>query len=386
MGTRLEIEYDFSTQALGRCAYPVRSPLKQERTINKKEIAIMVNFTPQNTELINTSQLQVEPIAAKSTSEHHPPCILAGTSQGLYVLDTEPRIELEGHSITALASNPKRRAEGFKGAELWAIVDYQTVWHRSTGGKWLAVSSSNQHRLNCLLPIDQTILVGTSEAHLMQIRNGALESLDSFDQAEGRDAWYTPWGGAPDVRSLAMNSFGDLYVNVHVGGILKSSANQQSWHPTLDFHADVHEVKTISDRPNLVLAATAQGFAWSEDRGESWQFDRANLHATYARAIAVCSDNSEATILMSVSLGPRGEKAGLYRRSLNQPGTFEKCHQGLPEWFSGNIDTSCIATWENWVVFGTSTGQLFRSQDAGLTWELIASDLAPINCLTLVSQ
>lgn len=345
----------------------------------------MVNFAPHTTEPISTSQLQVDPTAAQFASEPHPPRILAGTSQGLYVLSAEHRMELEGHSITALASSTEHNSEGAEKTELWAIVDHKAVWHRSTEEKWLAASSSNQHRLNCLLPIDQTILIGTSEAHLMQIRNGAIESLDSFDQAEGREMWYTPWGGAPDVRSLAMNSFGDLYVNVHVGGILKSNHQKQSWQPTLDFHADVHEVKTIPDRPNLVLAATAQGFAWSDDRGESWQFDRANLHATYARALGVCSDNGEATVLMSVSLGPRGGKAGLYCRSLNQSGTFEKCHQGLPGWFSDNINTGCIATWGNWAVFGTQTGQLFRSHDSGLTWELIASDLAPINCLSLVS-
>jgi hypothetical protein len=143
MSTKLELDYDFSTRALGCCAYPVQSLLKQECTTNKKEIAIMVNFAPKRTESTNTSQLQVDPTAAKSTSECHPPCILAGTSQGLCVLDAERRIDLEGHSITALASS-----QGTEKTELWAITDYKTVWHRSTEGKWLAVGSSNQHRLH----------------------------------------------------------------------------------------------------------------------------------------------------------------------------------------------------------------------------------------------
>jgi hypothetical protein len=141
----------------------------------------------------------------------------------------------------------------------------------------------------------------------------------------------------------------------------------------------------VVDRPELVLAATAEGLAWSEDRGESWQFDRANLHATYARAIAVGDETEEATILMSVSLGPHGGKAALYRRPLHQSGTFQKCHQGLPEWFSDNINTGCLATWGNWVVFGTQAGQIFRSHNAGLMWEQIASSLAPIQCLSLDS-
>jgi hypothetical protein len=270
--------------------------------------------------------------------------------------------------------------------ELWAIINRRSVWHRSPEGEWFPIGSGYQCRFNCLLPMDGTVLIGTSGAHLMRIHEGRFQYLDSFDQAEGRETWYTPWGGPPEVRSLAINSSGDLYVTVHVGGILKSRDQGQSWQPTIDLHADVHEVKTIADRPNLVLAATAEGLAWSEDRGESWQFDRANLHATYARAIAICDETEEATILMSASLGPHGSKSALYRRPLQQPGAFQKCHQGLPEWFSDNINTGCLATWGNWAVFGTEAGQIFRSNNAGLTWEQIASGLAPIRCLSLASS
>jgi hypothetical protein len=354
----------------------------------------MVNVASHSAESIHASQLHADPAIARVASKRHPPCVFAGTTQGLYVFDTEPHLELAGNSITALATNPKPNSEGTEATELWAIVDRKSVWHRSLRGEWSPVVSEHHRRLNCLLSIDEMLLVGTSEAHLLQIQNGNIRQLDSFDQAEGRGDWYTPWGGAPDVRSLATSSSSDLYVNVHVGGILRLAQSTtkephdqgQAWQPTLDLHADVHEVKTIPNRPNFVVAATAQGLAWSEDRGESWQFDRDHLHASYARAIAVCDETEEATILMSVSLGPHGGKAALYRRLLHQPGTFQKCHQGLPEWFSDNINTGCLTTLGNWVVFGTETGQIFRSYNAGLTWEQIASGLAPIHCLSLASS
>jgi hypothetical protein len=343
----------------------------------------MINFAPHSTESSSTNSLQADPSVAKFEFERHPPCIFVGTTQGLYILNSEQRLEREDNSITALALSTESNSDNIEETKLWVIVDHKSVWYRSFEGEWFPVGSGYNRRLNCILPIDGTILVGTSEAHLMQIRDGNIRNLSSFDQVKGRKAWYTPWGSPPDVRSLAISSSGDLYVNVHVGGILRSRDQGQSWEPTLDLHADVHEVRTIAESPNLVLAATAEGLAWSEDYGESWQFDRANLHTTYARAIALCSHNEQATILMSVSLGPHGNQAALYRRSLNQPGTFEKCQQGLPEWFSNNIDTSCLATWGNWAVFGTQTGQIFRSNNAGLTWEQIASDLAPIHCLSL---
>lgn len=345
----------------------------------------MINIAPHSAEPLATSQLQADLTTAKVAHKPQLPCVFAGTAQGLYVFDSEPRLELEGHTIAALAMSAEHNSQGTEKTELWAIADGKSVWHRSSEGEWFPVGSGYHHRLNCLLPLDGTVLIGSSEAHLLRLRDGNVQQLDSFEQVEGREDWYTPWGGAPDVRSLASSSSGDLYVNIHVGGILRSPDQGQSWQPTLDLHTDVHEVYTVVDRPDLVLAATAQGLAWSEDRGDSWQFDRTHLHATYARAISVCDEPEQATILMSVSLGPRGGKATLYRRLLHQPGTFEKCQQGLPEWFSDNINTGCLATWGNWAAFGTEAGQIFCSSNAGLTWELIASGLAPIRCLKLTS-
>jgi photosystem II stability/assembly factor-like uncharacterized protein len=336
----------------------------------------MGNIVFDSTKPTSTNQLQIDSSVDKIAPERHPPCVFAGTTQGLYVFNSTQRLELEGNTITALA---------VEGNQLWAIANRHAIWHRSSEGEWHLVGSEDNYRLNCLLPIDKAVLVGTSDARLLQISDGTIQNIDSFDQAEERKDWYTPWGGAPDVRSLAVSSSGNLYVNVHVGGILRSRDQGQSWQPTIDLHADVHEVRTMANYPNLVLAATAEGFAWSEDCGESWQFDRTNLHATYARAMAVCDAAEEPTLLMSVSLGPSGSKTALYRRPLYQTGTFQKCHKGLPEWFSDNINTSCLRTWENWAVFGTKAGQIFRSNDAGLTWEEIACDLPPIQCLSLVA-
>lgn len=332
--------------------------------------------------MTNTAQPitnQIEPTEYKQSATNvthdyqtlHQPIVIAGTSNGLLFFDSHQRIELEGESITALAAN----AEG-----LWVIVDRHSIWHRNAAEQWYKVALVDDLQLNCILSIANTVLVGTSEAHLLRLSNGSVDRLNSFDQVKEREEWYTPWGGPPDVRSMAVGRSGELYVNVHVGGILRSSDQGKSWQPTIDFHADVHEVRTVEADPDLVLAATAEGLAMSQDKGKSWSFDRANLHATYARAIAVCGE----TILMTASLGPRGTKAAIYRRPLHQPGAFEKCTQGLPEWFSDNINTGTLSASGDLAAFGTHDGQIFLSEDAGLTWKQIAADLAPISCLNLI--
>jgi hypothetical protein len=312
---------------------------------------------------------QTKPIA-NELQEMHKPLVIAGTAEGLLFLNSEHQIELKDRSITALASSPE---------ELWAIADRNSVWHRQFNGEWHQVAKENDLQLNCILPIENAVLVGTSGACLIRIPDGNTDRFNCFESVEEREEWYTPWGAPPDVRSMAVGRAGELYVNVHVGGILRSLDGGQSWQPTIDFQTDVHEVRTVPGHRDLVLAATAVGLAMSTDRGNFWSFDRENLHAEYSRAVAV----SEETILMTASTGPYTNKAAIYRRPLARSGRFEKCDRGLPEWFADNINTGTLATLGNFAAFGTKDGQIFLSNDAGMTWQQIATDLAPIHRLLL---
>lgn len=315
------------------------------------------------------------PVATIATTPTEPaselPLVIAGTSSGLLSLDAEPSIALEGHDIRAIAAADDNT--------LWAIADQHTLWHRDRDQNWQQVAIVDDLQLHCLLPIGNTVLIGASGACLLRLANGTLTRLKGVEAAEGREAWYTPWGGPPDVRSLAVGQSGELYANVHVGGILRSNDQGQTWQPTLDIHADVHEVRTIPGHPDWVLAATAEGLAISQDQGHSWRFDRAHLHAPYARAVAISAD----TILMTASTGPRTSQAAIYRRTLNATGTFAKCTQGLPEWFADNINTGTLAASGKFAAFGTNDGRIFLSDDTGLTWRQLAAERVPIRCLHL---
>jgi hypothetical protein len=294
--------------------------------------------------------------------------ILVGTDDGLHQLDGSASW-LRGRTVDALA-----RGQG----ALWAVADGRELWREphEVGGP---VATAVEVRLNCVDAGAGEVVCGTAEAHLVRLEDGELRWVDPFDRAEGRDTWYTPWGGPPDVRSLARDASGTLWVNVHVGGILRADDGGQRFTATIDVDSDVHQV-TVGPTGRL-LAATAFGLAESDDAGASWRFSTEGMHATYCRAVALAG----AEVLVTCSTGPRGGQAGLYRRPLaaGAEAPFERCQTGLPEWFDRNLDTACLDAAGDRVAFGTAAGELFASSDAGATWEQVASGLPPVRCLLL---
>ncbi|MGZ8578679.1 MAG: WD40/YVTN/BNR-like repeat-containing protein, partial [Actinomycetota bacterium] len=250
------------------------------------------------------------------------PRILVAAGDGLRPFDERGlmgEILYPGRSVTALAP---------AGSDVWAVIDGSEIWH-DTDGATGHVADLTDFRATCLASVEDDVFVGSSGAHLFRLAGAALEPVVTFEGAEGRTTWYTPWGGPPDTRSIA-NWDDDVYVNIHVGGILRSHDRGEAWTPTIDIDADVHQVTTAN---GMVFAACAGGLAASTDRGSSWSFRTDGLEAPYARAVAV----SGSAVLITASNGPRGGHAAVYRADL-EGGPFERCLAG-PGWFDGNIDS-----------------------------------------------
>lgn len=286
--------------------------------------------------------------------------MIVGTSEGLYRLGTQ-QPEL-AHPVAAVAAD---------GDGWWALTDDSRIIR---SGQEVAALSGVRGR--CILPVAGGTMVGTSEARLFLLRDGALGPDKSFDDAPGRDGWYTPWGGPPDTRSLAADQSGTVYANVHVGGIFRS-IDDGPWEPTIDIDADVHQVTTGA---GLVLAATAYGLATSADDGKTWETQKEGLHAPYCRAVAIAGE----TVVVTASTGPFSDRGAVYRRPISG-GTFERCRGGLPEWFPANIDTHCLAASGSRVALGTDAGDVWASPDEGRTWEQVADGLPAVRAVTFAA-
>jgi hypothetical protein len=287
------------------------------------------------------------------------------TREGLHRYDASGeaiRDELLGRDVSSLAP---------AGSERWAILDRREIWH-DAGQGWREVAALESLTPTRIVAVDDAVYVGTSEAHLYLIAGDELQRVETFDGVEGRDGWYTPWGGPPDVRSIA-NWDDDVYVNVHVGGLPRTDDRGATWHPTIDVDADVHQVTTAD---GLVIAACAGGVAVSTDRGATWTYRTDGLESKYSRGVAVCGD----VLLASASRGPRGGGAAVYRGAVAADGAFERCREGLPESFDSNVDTYRVDALRlgSVAAFGTEDGRVFLSHDAGATWSLLVEGLVEV--------
>ena len=294
--------------------------------------------------------------------------LLAGTGDGVHLVNEDRTIDAGG-PVDSLTSDGR----------LWAVVGKHRVIASEDGLDWEGVATVPDLSVRCLLPTGEETLAGTSEAHMYRVEAGEAFRIESFEDVEGRDGWYTPWGGPPDTRSLAVASDGGLYANVHVGGIPKSVDGGITWRPTIDVDADVHQVIALED---LILAACAPGLAISADRGETWRVDSEGLHGRYCRAVAATPD----MVLVSASTGPFTKQAAVYRRPLRSDGAFQRCGEGLPEWFGSNVDSHCLVTDGRRVALGTDDGEVWISEDTGGSWDLAAKGLTAISCLLFSDQ
>jgi len=301
--------------------------------------------------------------------------LLIGTGEGLFALaggEPRPEASFEAREVAALA---------VRDGAAWAVAGRNAILRREPDGTWTDVARS-ELEIVCLADTSHGVLAGTEEAHLLRLvgDDGTLAPVEAFETVEGRETWFTPWGGPPAVRSIAEDLAGRLHANVHVGGIPRSVDAGASWAPTIDTDADVHQVVAHPTHPDVVLAAGAVGLAVSVDGGSSWRIEREGLHATYARAVAVAGER----VLVSVSNGPRGGRGAVYRAALEPGARFERCTEGLPEWFDGNIDSGWLDARGSEVAFGTGDGEVFVSEDSGERWMRASIDLPSIRAVRLV--
>ena len=285
--------------------------------------------------------------------------LLIGTAAGAFSFDGELRPLIEGTRINHLVRD---------GDDWWAADGKGRIHRNAT----IAATMPEGAAALCLQPSRGVIWVGASQGRLYELSGSELNEDEFFADAPGRERWYTPWGDPADVRSMALDADHTLYINVHVGGVLRY--DNTGLVPVVEIEADVHQVAAHHSRKGHVYAATAMGVATSHN-GHDFEFFTGGLHASYCRAILPV----ESMVLVSASTGSRTSRGRLYRAS-GDGGVFEALTKGLPDWFGGNVNTHCLAMVGDRVYAGFND-TVWVSDDGGDFWSELITGLPKLTCL-----
>ena len=284
------------------------------------------------------------------------------SEKGILDLSSEPIHDVPFHPTSVIAGDAGQD-------RLAVITNNHDVW-MFAGGTWnQAVSTDVTLNCICCTP-NERLLVGTECARLACVADGELNFIDSFDAVPERNLWKTPWGGPPDVRSLAVSTDGTIYANIHVGWIVRSRDNGKTWQNLQErLEMDVHQVAAHPSDPRIVFAATARGFYLSRDRGETFTHQRDGMPYYYQRACACFPERD--TYLVSTSRGPHsGVDALLYRSE--DAGKNWALVSGLPEHIGENIDTfQIIIVNEAHALVIVDNTALYETHDRGTSWQKV---------------
>ncbi|MGH3649893.1 MAG: hypothetical protein ACRDU9_04220 [Acidimicrobiia bacterium] len=284
--------------------------------------------------------------------------LLVGTTAGLFQVDGSSEQLIGDTRIMHIS----RDAAGW-----WVVDSDGRITHDGAEAAVIATGSAL-----CVQPSPDTIWIGADRARLFALESGELVEDEFFTEAPGRDQWFTPWGDPAAVRSMTLDADHTLYINVHVGGVLRY--DNTGLVPTLDISADVHQLASHPTAPGAIFAACARGLAATHN-GHDFDIRSDGLHAPYCRAVAVMDDS----VLISASTGPRTSQGRLYKSPLWE-GEFTPLTRGLPEWFDGNVDTHCVVA-QGSVAHVGHNDTVWRSEDAGETWSVLTAELPRITCL-----
>jgi hypothetical protein len=298
-------------------------------------------------------------------------------------LDGLLRVDDNGR-VTRLAEGSFRHVvPGDEDGEAVALDDDGQLWDVDDDGAapFGTLPEGERASAACVLASGDDVWVGTAPAAIYKRAGEGFARLAGFDNAPGRDRWWSP-RGVTSVRSLDIDDDDTLWANVHVGGILRSADSGATWEPTIDLNVDVHQVFAVPGQAGTVVAACGEaGLAMTTDGGATWTTSTDGLAETYCRAVVVADD----TVLLAAQAGFEGGNATLYRRPLEDPeAPFVPCAGGLPDGLPGTIDTHTVATWDEQAAIVLPNGDLYVSRDAGYAWRRLATSLGDVRAVILL--
>jgi photosystem II stability/assembly factor-like uncharacterized protein len=225
--------------------------------------------------------------------------------------------------------------------------------------------------------------------------------------SNGKGASDTAWFGtpaseggefAPGIHSILVDPRNPerILVAVSTAGVLASTDGGKSWHgsnkgmlndylpdPAAEWGHDPHYIELCPGQPDHVWQQNHSGVFYSQDGAASWKrVSRAEQGVHFGFPVAVDAKRG-GTAWLVPGKGDMQRMAidgGLFVARTEDGGeTWEQLREGLPQRQAYDVILRhAMGNSGDRLAFGSTTGNLYVSEDRGESWKTVANNLPPI--------
>jgi hypothetical protein len=221
-----------------------------------------------------------------------------------------------------------------------------------------------------------------------------------------RAKWFGGGYDTPGLHSIAVDpaDANTIRIGISTAGVWRSDDNGLTWRLTATgmhadymppeqkfepLHQDVHRLVQCPASPNRLWVQHHNGIFKSENGGETWTHVDAAKPSGFGFAVAVHpADPDTAWFVPAVKDECRVPVDGTLVVSRTRDGgkTFEVLDNGLPNPSYDLVYRHCLDVDDSGrsLAFGSTTGGLWASDDAGDSWKTVSTTLPPIHAVRYV--
>jgi photosystem II stability/assembly factor-like uncharacterized protein len=307
--------------------------------------------------------------------------LFLGGSNGLVLYEDEELTRLHSEPVlSAVRTSPGRLAAGCQDGSVvvWEGNGHARVAAKDLGRgvQGLAVAG-NSSLIAGVLPAG--VLISKDEGE-------TWKQLTGFSEAPNHEDWTAPWG-TPLVSAIGIHPKNPkiMYCGVEVGGIYRTHDTGKTWSDLNIPVADVHSIQVCPAKHERVYVTTGAGSFCTDDEGSAWRQMGPSNSRQYTMGLAAHPSEAD-RVIISAAGGPPpmwnssgGAKCDIYL-STDSGRRFRTVVRGL----IGGVHRKALvinAKVPSEIVFGTSTGELYYSNDGGETFDLTADNLGDLRTI-----
>lgn len=245
---------------------------------------------------------------------------------------------VDSDAVTSIATNPE------DADELWVGTEPSAVYHSTDGGDtW-----SEKAGLTALPSSSNWSFPPRPETHHVRW----LE-VDPADPAH-------------------------LYVAIEAGALVQTHDRGKTWEDRVSSaRIDTHSMATHPDAPERAWTAAGDGYAETQNGGETWQYPQEGLGHRYCWSVVVDSDDPETVLVSSASgaysahTASRAESYVYRKREERADAAWERLDgRGLP--MGEGVTRAVLAAGDGGEFYAATNRGLFHTVDGGDSWRRLA--------------